>query len=104
MRRVSVASGGVNRLDIQPGPLGNRCHVSCLNRLFGNQIAARPHENGPGFQKISQIFPLTHLLTAARKVMNDGAALVDVTPELTVLTLMTLVSLTIGAFMFSWNR
>jgi ABC-2 type transport system permease protein len=62
-------------------------------------------EGAPQWVKtISQIFPLTHMLTAARKVMNDEATLIDVTPELTVLTLMTLVSLTIGALMFSWNR
>ncbi len=62
-------------------------------------------EGAPQWVKtIAQIFPLTHLLTAARKVMNDGATLINVTPELTVLTLMTIVCLTIGAFMFSWNR
>jgi hypothetical protein len=37
-------------------------------------------------------------------IMNDGAGLLDVGVELTVLALMTIVFLTIGASLFSWNR
>jgi hypothetical protein len=36
--------------------------------------------------------------------MNDGAGLIDVAPELTVLTAMTLAFLAAGAWLFSWNR
>jgi hypothetical protein len=36
--------------------------------------------------------------------MNDGAGLIEVGPELTVLALMTLGFLSIGASLFSWNR
>ncbi len=52
----------------------------------------------------AKIFPLTHLLSAARKVMHDGAGLLDVGPEITVLSLMTITFLIIGASMFSWNK
>jgi len=55
-------------------------------------------------QTIANIFPLTHLLSAARKIMNDGAGLVDVGPELAVLFLMTLAFLATGASLFSWNK
>ena len=52
----------------------------------------------------AQIFPLTHLLKAVRKIMSDGAGLADVSPELTILASMTLVFLGVGAALFSWNR
>jgi hypothetical protein len=62
-------------------------------------------EGAPGWIKsAAQIFPLTHLLTAARKIMHDGAGLADISLEITILTLMTIAFLTIGAAMFSWNK
>ena len=62
-------------------------------------------EGAPQWVKgAAQIFPLTHLLTAARKIMHDGAGLLDVGPEIIILSLMTLAFLTLGASMFSWNK
>lgn len=62
-------------------------------------------EGAPHWVKsIAKLFPLTHLLTGVRKIMNDGAGLMDVAGELTVLAAMTLLFLTIGASMFSWNK
>lgn len=62
-------------------------------------------EGAPQWVKgFAKIFPLTHLLSAVRKIMNDGAALVDVGYEVTSLTLMTLAFLVIGAMLFSWNK
>lgn len=52
----------------------------------------------------AKIFPLTHLLTAARRVMNEGAGLSAVMPELVVLGSMTLAFLLVGAACFSWNK
>ena len=52
----------------------------------------------------SKIFPLTHILTAVRKIMHDGAGLFDVSVEITILTFMTLAFLGLGAGMFSWNK
>jgi ABC-2 type transport system permease protein len=52
----------------------------------------------------AQIFPLTHILKAARQIMNDGAGLVDVGLEIIILSAMTLAFLTAGAFLFSWNK
>jgi ABC-type multidrug transport system permease subunit len=53
---------------------------------------------------LSKIFPLTHLLTAVRKIMNDGAGLMDIWPELAVLSMMTAIALIISAALFSWNK
>jgi ABC-type multidrug transport system permease subunit len=62
-------------------------------------------EGAPQWVKgFAEIFPLTHLLTGVRKIMNDGAGLVDVGYEVTLLTLMTLVFLVVGAMLFSWNK
>jgi ABC-type polysaccharide/polyol phosphate export permease len=62
-------------------------------------------EGAPAWLKaFSKIFPLTHLLTAARKIMNEGAGMVGVMPEVMVLSTMTLGFLAVGAALFSWNR
>jgi ABC-2 type transport system permease protein len=61
-------------------------------------------EGAPHWVKaFAKLFPLTHLLTAVRRIMNDGAGLVDVFPELAVLTGMTVLFLVVGAWLFSWN-
>jgi ABC-2 type transport system permease protein len=62
-------------------------------------------EGAPGWVKtFSKIFPLTHMLTAARKVMLDGSGLLAVGPEIIILSLMTLGCLILGAALFSWNK
>ncbi len=55
-------------------------------------------------QKAALVFPLTHFLSALRKVVNDGAALGQVTGELAVLAGMSVVCLAVGAALFSWTR
>jgi ABC-type multidrug transport system permease subunit len=62
-------------------------------------------EGAPGWVKaFSQCLPLTHLLSGARKIMNDGATLAEVGLELAVLTGLTLFFLTLSAVLFKWNR
>jgi ABC-2 type transport system permease protein len=62
-------------------------------------------EGAPQWVKgVSQIFPLTHILTAVRKIMHDGAGLMDIGVEITILTLTTLAFLALGAGMFSWTK
>jgi len=61
-------------------------------------------EGAPAWIKMSaNIFPLTHLLNAARKVMNEGVGLVAVAPEMIVLGIMTMAFLLVGSMLFSWN-
>ena len=52
----------------------------------------------------AQVFPLTHLIAAARRVMQEGAGLVDVAPELALLLVSAGVFLALGAWLFSWTR
>ncbi len=57
----------------------------------------------PIVQNIAQIFPLTHILEAARAIMTDGASLTDVSGNLLVLLAMSIVFLAIGSWMFNWG-
>lgn len=52
---------------------------------------------------LSNIFPLTHMIRAARAIMNDGATLTDVAQPLGILALMTAVFLVVGALLFRWE-
>jgi len=62
-------------------------------------------EGAPQWVKnLAQFLPLTHLIRAARRIMNDGAGLFDVSLECAVLLLTTLAFLALGAWLFSWNR
>lgn len=62
-------------------------------------------EGSPHWVKgIAQVFPLTHLLRGVRKIVNDGATLADVSVELAVLSVLTLLFLSTGAALFSWNK
>lgn len=54
-------------------------------------------------QTVSQIFPLTHFLTAAREIMLDGATLWGVIDHLIVLIVMTLVFLSVASLIFKWE-
>ncbi len=62
-------------------------------------------EGSPRWIKlIAKLFPLTHMLTAVRRVMNDGAKLSDVSMEIAILIIMTIISIIVGAALFSWNK
>ena len=55
-------------------------------------------------QQLALIFPLTHILKAARRVMSDGGGIIAVQSELLILSAMTMLFLSIGAYLFSWNE
>lgn len=62
-------------------------------------------EGAPKWVKgVSYAFPLTHMNNAVRKIMNDGAGLYDVSFELFLLTIITVVCLVLGARLFSWHK
>lgn len=62
-------------------------------------------EGAPAWVRAAaNIFPLKHLLDAVRAVMNDGATLVDVSPQLGLLAGMTLAFLLVSAALFSWTK
>jgi ABC-type multidrug transport system permease subunit len=57
----------------------------------------------PLAQAVAQVFPMTHLVDAARRVMLDGAGLADVAPQLTLLVGSTVVLLALAARLFRWS-
>jgi len=52
---------------------------------------------------VSRGFPLTHFIEAARKIMLDGATLVQVAPNLLVLGGLTVAFLLLSAALFKWE-
>lgn len=54
-------------------------------------------------QWTSKLFPLTYMLDGARKIMIDGAGVAGIWLELTVLTVMSVVFLALGATLFRWK-
>ena len=59
---------------------------------------------GEVLQKVSKIFPLTHVLESARAVILDGATLADIAPSLVALVLLSGVFLAVGAAIFRWEQ
>ncbi|MEW6998457.1 ABC transporter permease [Colwelliaceae bacterium BS250] len=61
-------------------------------------------EGAPDIVKtVAQMLPLTHLVSAARSIIIEGATLTDVRVHLVVLVSMTLVCLLLSAKLFSWD-
>lgn len=55
-------------------------------------------------QLIAEAFPLTHLLSAARSIMLDGAHLADLGYPLAMLLGTTALCLTAGSLLFKWTQ
>ncbi|MBV8974330.1 MAG: ABC transporter permease [Sinobacteraceae bacterium] len=54
-------------------------------------------------QWVAHVFPLTHVLDAARAVMLDGAGLAQIAPQLLFLGATALAFLAFGAWSFRWR-
>ena len=54
-------------------------------------------------QMLAQIFPLTHVVDAARAIMTDGAGFTDVSNHYAVLLAMTLAFMGLGSYLFRWE-
>jgi ABC-2 type transport system permease protein len=54
-------------------------------------------------QQLAQVFPLTHMISATRAIMNEGATLAQVMPHVWVISAMSVVFLAIGAYIFKWE-
>jgi ABC-type multidrug transport system permease subunit len=57
----------------------------------------------PVAQFLASLFPLTHLVDAARRIMLDGAGIAGVAFEIGLLGGLTLLLLTISARLFRWS-
>ena len=57
----------------------------------------------PVMQSIAEIFPLTHVTTAARAIMIDGAELIDISYHIIVLSVQSAIFMLFGAWFFKWD-
>lgn len=57
----------------------------------------------PWTHSLAQIFPLTHVISAARKIMIDGATLAQLSTDITTLVAMTVGFMVLGAITFKWE-
>lgn len=57
----------------------------------------------PWVQKVAVIFPLTHVIDAARAIMTEGATLMAVSDHLIALSAMTAVFIAAGSALFRWE-
>ena len=57
----------------------------------------------PAAQAVSMALPLTYLVDAARRVMIDGAGVVQILPEIALLGGMSLLLLVLAARLFRWD-
>jgi ABC-type multidrug transport system permease subunit len=96
--KKEIHAGSIRYIDwLFPG-------ILAMNMMFLSEVWFSLEGAPQWIKSAAQIFPLTHLLKAARQIMNDGAGLADVGLEIIVLSAMTLAFLTAGAFLFSWNK
>jgi ABC-2 type transport system permease protein len=58
----------------------------------------------PWVRQLSHLFPLTHLVNGARRIMNDGAGLLDLNLHLLALLFMSALFLVVGSKMFTWQK
>ncbi|MBF0117415.1 MAG: ABC transporter permease [Desulfobacterales bacterium] len=62
-------------------------------------------EGSPAWVKfISKLSPLTHLLNASRKIVNEGAGFMEIKFELFILVSIIISCLIVGSLSFSWNE
>ena len=54
-------------------------------------------------QAMSKLLPLTYVVDAARRIMIDGAGVVEVLPEIAVLLVASVLLLTLAARLFRWD-
>jgi ABC-2 type transport system permease protein len=55
-------------------------------------------------QTLSSYMPLTHMVTAARQVMLEGATFSDISLHLSILGSMSIICLILASFMFRWSK
>lgn len=84
--------------------VGGLLNMATFPMMFLSEVWFSLEGSPVWLQKVALLFPLTHLITGARKVMNDGAGLADIWVHLLVLMTLTLVFLTVGARLFRWTR
>ena len=62
-------------------------------------------EGSPEWVRIvARLLPLSHVTEGMRRIMNDGAGLGDLAFEISVLSVMTVVFMALGSYLFRWMK
>ena len=72
--------------------------------MFFSEVWFSLEGTHPWAQKASLLFPLTHTVSAARSIMNDGATLMDIKIQIIVLSALSAVFLITGSLLFKWQK
>lgn len=76
----------------------------CWPMMFLSEVWFSIEGAAAWVKQVARVLPLTHFLKAARRVINDGATLAEVSHEITMMLLLSLVFLVIGSKFFSWTK
>ena len=76
----------------------------CWPMMFLSEVWFSIEGASAWVKSIANALPLTHFLSAVRKIINDGATLSEVSSEITILLVMSLIFLCIGSLLFSWTK
>ncbi len=64
-----------------------------------------PLDNAPAWVRgLSEAMPLTHTVSAARRIMLEGASVADISHHLLVLAITTAVLMATASLLFRWHR
>jgi len=83
---------------------GGILNLISLPMMFLSEVWFSLEGANPWVIYFSKILPLAHLVDASRKIMNDGAGLSEIKYHITALVIMSLLFLTIGSFLFRWQK
>ncbi len=72
--------------------------------MFLSEVWFSLEGSEPWVQHASKVFPLTQMIDAARKIMNDGAGIQDVQSNILILAAMSLVFVVMGSMLFKWQK
>jgi ABC-2 type transport system permease protein len=72
--------------------------------MFLSEVWFSLEGSRPWVQTASKIFPLTQMIDAARKIMNDGGGIQDVQSNIIILASMSLLFITMGSLLFKWQK
>ncbi len=72
--------------------------------MFLSEVWFSLEGSEPWVQKASRVFPLTQMIDAARKIMNDGAGIADVLSNILILAAMSMVFVVMGSLLFKWQK
>ncbi len=72
--------------------------------MFFSEVWFSLEGTHPWVYKFSRILPLTQLIDGVRKIMNDGAGLLEVKNQVITLAVMSGVFMMFGSVLFKWQK